>query len=69
MGWQIVKGESYIVQVTFNDTEGDPGEVLCGPFLSKAEAEDFAENWGADSTEIEDVAVQFLNSVKKVTDE
>jgi nitrous oxide reductase accessory protein NosL len=63
--WRIADGGAYIVRVTFNDTEGSPGVVLCGPFADEADAEDFAQNWGDGDTEIEDAEVLYLNTVAR----
>jgi hypothetical protein len=58
---------AYIVWIVWNDSEGEPGESFYGPF-SEEDAEDFAENWSADDTEIEDVTVVPLNFAVKEED-
>jgi hypothetical protein len=64
MSWQVQDTGAYIVRVEFNDTEGAPGTCLYGPF-TKEDAEDFAQNWGADDTEIGDVEVLYVNNAAK----
>lgn len=68
MSWRVDENvDQWIVRVEYNDTEGQPGEVVYGPFDTEDDAEDFAENWSADDTEIADVWVIYLNAVKKET--
>ena len=68
MSWRVDENvDQWIVRVGYNDTENQPGEVVYGPFESEDDAEDFAENWSADDTEIADVWVIYLNAVKKET--
>jgi len=68
MSWRVDENvDQWIVRVEYNDTENQPGEVVYGPFDTEDEAEDFAENWSADDTEIADVWVIYLNAVKKET--
>ena len=66
MSWTVIASspEQYIVRVEYNDTEGAPGVCFYGPFI-KGKADDFAENWNADDTEIGDVDVIFLNPAIK----
>jgi hypothetical protein len=69
MGWQIVEGESFIVQARYNGFKDDDGVFLCGPFASRSEAEDFARNYRDEPTGIEEAVVQYVNVVRKVADE
>jgi hypothetical protein len=66
VSWQVSLDTYYIVRIEWNDSEGEPGESFYGPF-TKADAEDFAQNWGADDTEIGDVDVIYLNKAIKET--
>jgi tRNA nucleotidyltransferase (CCA-adding enzyme) len=67
--WELVGPSKHIVRVEFNDSESAPGTILVGPFESKEDAEDFAQNWGADDTEIGDVFVEHINTPMKEEDD
>ena len=69
MTWQVsLEDTAYIVRIEWNDSEGEPGESFYGPF-TEDEANDFAENWNADDTEIGDVTVVPLNFALKEEEE
>lgn len=68
MSWNVITSspEQYIVRVEYNDTEGAPGVCFYGPFI-KEKADDFAQHWCEDDTEIGDVDVIPLNPAIKET--
>lgn len=60
---QTLEEYSYIVRIDFNNTEGAPGTCYYGPF-SKAEADDFCQNFDEDDSELDDACVIFLNKAE-----
>lgn len=69
MSWATSdEGTRYVVRFVYNDTEGEPGEALYGPFDTVDEADDFCQNWRADDTEVEDAWVESLNPALKEED-
>lgn len=55
----------FIVKVVYNDTEGEPGEALYGPFDIEEAAIEFMDNWTCDRTDISDSWVEPLNLVTR----
>jgi hypothetical protein len=68
MSWQV-RDIAWTVQIEWNDSEGSPGVGLYGPFKTREDAEDFAQTWGEDDTEIGDTFVEFINTVEKEEDD
>lgn len=60
---------SFIVRVTYNDENNDPGVAYYGPFLTREEAASFETHWVEDSQEVEDIETLYLNTVVKIVDE